>query len=43
MLLLRDIRLQNVGDLEFDLSTSLNVKFNGAVGLPIYDFLLVSI
>ncbi len=33
---LQDIRLHNLGDLEFGL------KFNGAVGLPIYDFLLVS-
>ncbi len=39
---LRYIRLQNVGDLEFDLSRSLMVKSNGAVRLPIYDFLLVS-
>ena len=31
-----------MGDLEFDLSRSLKVKFNGAVRLPIYDFLLVS-
>ncbi len=29
-------------DLEFDLSRSLKVKSNGAVGLPINDFLLVS-
>ncbi len=34
--------VQNLGDLEFDLSTSLKVKFNGASGLPIYYFLLVS-
>ena len=33
---------QNLGDLEFDLSMSLKVKSNGAVGLPIYDFLLAS-
>ena len=31
-----------MNDLEFDLSESLKVKSNGAVGLPIYDFLLVS-
>ncbi len=31
-----------MGDLEFDLSMLLKVKSNGAVGLPIYDFLLVS-
>ena len=42
MALLRDIKLQNLGDLEFDLSRSLKVKSNGAVGLPIYEFLLVS-
>ncbi len=40
---LRDIRLQNMGDLEFDLSRSLKVKSNGAVRLLIYDLLLVSI
>ncbi len=39
---LRDIRLQNLGDLEFDRSRSLTVKSNGAFELPIYDFLLVS-
>ena len=39
---MRDIRLQNTDDLEFDLSRSLKVKSNGAAGLPIYDFLLVS-
>ncbi len=39
---LQDIRLQNMCDLEFDLSRSLKVKSNGAVGLPTYDFLLVS-
>ncbi len=32
----------NMGDLEFDLSRSLKVKSKCAVGLPIYDFLLVS-
>ena len=31
-----------MGDLEFDLSRSLKVKYNGAVRPPIYDFLLVS-
>ncbi len=36
------MRLQNVSDLEFDLSRPLKVKSNGAVGLSIYDFLLVS-
>ncbi len=32
--------LQNLSDLDFDLSRSLKVKCNGAVGLPICDFLL---
>ncbi len=36
------VGLQNLGDLEFDLSRSLKVNSNGAVGLPIYDFLLLS-
>ncbi len=31
-----------MGDPDFDLSRSLKIKSNGAVGLPIYDFLLVS-
>ena len=39
---LRDIRVWNLVDLDFDLSSSLKVKSNGAVGLSIYDFLLVS-
>ncbi len=39
---MRDISLQNVSNLVFDLSRSLKVKSNGAVGLPIYDFPLVS-
>ncbi len=38
---LRDISLQNRGDLDFDISRSLKVKSNGGVGRPIYDFLLV--
>ncbi len=33
---------QNLIDLDFSLSISLKVKSHGAVGLPIYDFLLVS-
>ncbi len=33
--LLRGISLQNMNDLEFDLSRSLKVKSNGAVELPI--------
>ncbi len=39
--LLYDIRLWNLSDLEFDLSVSLKVKSNSAVGFSIYDFLLV--
>ena len=39
---LRDIGLQNMRDLDFDLSKSLNVKSNGAVRLDIYEFLLMS-
>ncbi len=31
---LRDVRLQNLNDLDFDLSMSLKVKFTCAVGLP---------
>ena len=38
---LRDIRLLNLGDLDFDLSRSLKVKCAGAIGLPIYGFLLM--
>ncbi len=30
--------LQNLNDLDFDLSRSLRVKCDGAIGLPIYDF-----
>ena len=30
-----------MGDLAFDLLGSHNVKSNGAVGLPIYEFLLI--
>ncbi len=37
-----EISLQNMSDLDFDLSMSVNVKSNGAVALPIYDFPLVS-
>ncbi len=39
--LLPDISLQNTSDLEFDLSRSLKVKSNDAIGLPIYGFLLM--
>ena len=38
---LQDIRLRNVSDLDFDLLMSLKVKFDGANGLAIYDFLLM--
>ncbi len=40
-IILRGIRLQTLNDLEFDLSGSLKVKSNGAVGFPIYDILLM--
>ena len=32
---------RNLSDLGFDFSRSLKVKCNGAIGLSIYDFLLV--
>ncbi len=32
---------QNQHHLEFDLSVPLKVKFNAAVGLPKYDFMLI--
>ena len=38
---LRDIRLRNLGDLDFDLSRSMKVKYKGAIGLPVYGFLLM--
>ncbi len=38
--LLRDISLQNMSDLDFDLSRSVNVKYNHTIGLPVYGFLL---
>ncbi len=38
---LRDIRLQNVGDVDFYPSRSLKVKCDGAIGLTIYGFLLM--
>ena len=37
----RSATTQNLSDLEFDLSRSLKVKCNGAIGLPIYGFLLM--
>ncbi len=36
---LQDVRLQNLSDLEFDLSRSLKVICNDVIGLPIYAFL----
>ena len=38
--ILGDIATQNMQDLEFDISRSLKVKFDGAIGKPTYDFLL---
>ncbi len=38
---LQDIRLQNLSDIEFDLSRSLKVKCDSVIGLPIYAFLSV--
>ena len=35
---LRDIRLWNQSDLDFNLSRSLNVKSDGVIGLAIYAF-----
>lgn len=37
-----NVSLHNVGDLDFDLSRSLKVKCDAAVGLPIYDLVLMS-
>ncbi len=37
----QELTLQNPNDLDFDLSRSLKVKYDGATALPIYDFLLV--
>ncbi len=39
---LQYIRLQNLSDLEFDLSRSLKVKCDSVIGLPIYNFPLMS-
>ena len=36
------IRFQNLSDLKYDSSRSLKVKCDGAFGLSIYDFLLMS-
>ncbi len=38
---LRDISLRNLCDLDFDLPRSLKVKCDGAIGLPMYDILLM--
>ncbi len=35
-----DIMLQNLSDLDFDLSMSLKVNCDGVIGLPIFGFLL---
>ncbi len=35
------MRFQTLGDLDFNLSRSLEVKFDPAIGLPIYGFLLM--
>ncbi len=40
--LLQDIVLQNLSYLDFNLSRSLRVKCDSAIGLPIYTFLLMS-
>ena len=39
---LQDIKLQNLNDLDFDLSMSLKVKCNGAIGLAhmVYSILM---
>ena len=37
---LRDIRLQNLSYLDFDLSRSLKLKIDGVIGLAIYGFLM---
>ena len=38
---LQDIKLQNVSDLDFDLSRSLKIKCDSVIGLPVYAFLLM--
>ncbi len=38
---LQHISLQNLSDLDYDLSRSPKVKCDGAKAIPIYDFLLV--
>ncbi len=39
--LLRDIKLQNLSDFDFDLSRSLKAKCDGLIRLPIDNFLLM--
>ncbi len=39
---LRDIMLQNMRDLDFDISRSPRVKCDSAIGIPVYCFLVVS-
>ncbi len=39
--LFHDTRLENMNDLEFNLSKPLEVTFNGTFGLPVCDVLLV--
>ncbi len=38
---LQDIRFWSLSDLDFDLSRSLHLKYDGVIGLPIYGFLLM--
>ncbi len=37
---LRDIRLRNLSDPDFDLSRSLKIKYDGAIRLPIYGLIV---
>ena len=38
---LQYINFWNLGDLDFHLSRSFKAKYDGVIGLPIYDFLLM--
>ncbi len=40
---LQETKLQNLRDLDFDLSRSFKVKCDGVIGLSIYGFLLIYI
>ncbi len=40
---LRDTKLRNLSDYDFELSRSLKVKCDGVIGLAIYGFLLIYI